>query len=82
MVSSIWNWFLSVQPSPLLATLIVRVLVCNRPGSCILCASGQILQSLTVVSVMVTEAGEEDRMNKLSTAIPVLLPGKLGSFGS
>lgn len=82
MIYSIQNWFLSVQPSPLLATLTERVLVCNKTGNGILCVSGQIVQSLTVESIMVTEAGEKDRMNKLSPAIPILLHGKLGLFGS
>lgn len=35
-----------------------------------------------MVSLMVSEAGEKDGRNELSAAIPILLCGKLGSFGS
>lgn len=35
-----------------------------------------------MVSLMVTEAGEKDERNELNPAIPLLLCGKLGSFGS
>lgn len=82
MVSSIQNWFLSVYPNPLSATLIVKVLLHNKTGNPMLCAFRQILQSLSVISIMVTEAGEKDEKNELSPAIAISLHGKLGSFGS